>query len=214
MFLTLFIPFFSALTILFFGRYFGQNGTKFFANLNMGLTFFSTIYLINEVILKKQTIIITLGSWFRIGNLNIDWVFLFDNLSVGMLFTVTLVSSLVHLYSCYYMATDPHLSRFLGYLSLFTFFMLFLVTANNFLQLFIGWEGVGLCSYLLINFWYTRIQANKSAMKAVILNRVGDCALLLAISLILYIFKSLDFHLVFSLVSLFSKESFFFLVIL
>lgn len=91
-----------------------------------------------------------------------------------MLIVVTFISTLVHLYSVEYMAHDPHLVRFMSYLSLFTFFMLVLITANNFFQLFVGWEGVGLCSYLLINFWFTRIQANKAAIKAMLVNRVGD----------------------------------------
>jgi NADH:ubiquinone oxidoreductase subunit 5 (subunit L)/multisubunit Na+/H+ antiporter MnhA subunit len=94
---------------------------------------------------------------------------------------VTFISSLVHLYSTEYMEFDPHLPRFMSYLSLFTFFMLILVTANNFLQMFVGWEGVGLSSYLLINFWFTRIQANKAAIKAMLINRVGDFALLVRV---------------------------------
>ena len=91
-----------------------------------------------------------------------------------MLIVVTFISFLVHIYSINYMGEDPHLPRFMSYLSLFTFFMLVLVTADNYAQLFLGWEGVGLCSYLLVNFWFTREQANKSAMKAIIVNRIGD----------------------------------------
>ena len=91
-----------------------------------------------------------------------------------MVFVVTFVASLVHIFSLDYLAGDPHRPRFFSYLSLFTFFMLILVTANNFVVMVVGWEGVGFCSYLLINFWFTRIQANKSAIKAVICNRVGD----------------------------------------
>ena len=101
-----------------------------------------------------------------------------------MLVLVTSVSFFVHLFSTSYMDGDPHLPRFMSYLSLFTFFMIILVTSNNLVQLFIGWEGVGLCSYLLIGFWYTRIQANKSAIKAMIINKVGDIGLLLAMVLI------------------------------
>ena len=94
-----------------------------------------------------------------------------------MLVTVTYVSAVVHLYSAGYMSHDPHIQRFMSYLSLFTFFMLILVTADNFVQMFIGWEGVGLASFLLINFWTTRLQANKAAMKALIVNRIGDFGL-------------------------------------
>lgn len=204
-----FLPFTSSLTILLFGRYMGINGVKIFSITNMLITFFISMLLVHKIILKKTIINLKLFSWFTIGSLAVDWGFLFDNLSVLMIFTVSLVSTLVHVYACYYMETDPHLVRFMGYLSLFTFFMLFLVTADNFLQLFIGWEGVGLCSYLLINFWFTRIQANKAAMKAIILNRIGDCALLLAIALILFLFKTLDFLSVFPLSVYFLNETFF-----
>jgi len=122
-----------------------------------------------------------------------------------MLVIVTFISSLVHLYSTEYMELDPHLPRFMSYLSLFTFFMLILVTSNNFLQMFVGWEGVGVSSYLLINFWFTRIQANKAAIKAMLINRIGDFALLLAIFSIYLTYNSLDYDIVFSLVPL-SKD--------
>jgi len=115
-----------------------------------------------------------------------------------MLIIVNFISTLVHLYSTEYMEHDPHLPRFMSYLSLFTFFMLILVTANNFLQMFVGWEGVGLSSYLLINFWFTRIQANKAAIKAMLVNRVGDFFLLLAIFAIYVVFNSLDYDTVFN----------------
>ena len=114
--------------------------------------------------------------------LNVDWDFMFDSSTVVMCCVVTFVSSIVHLYFKEYMAHDPHLFRFMFYLSLFTFFMLILVTADNFIQMFVGWEGVGLCSYLLINFWFTRIQANKAAIKAMVLNRIGDFGLVIAMN--------------------------------
>lgn len=109
-----------------------------------------------------------------------------------MFFVVLLISLLVHYYSTEYSGHDPFLIRFLGYLSLFTFLMLVLVGSANYLQLFLGWEGVGLASYLLINFWFTRIQANKSAMKAMIINRFGDIGLYLAILLVLYFFNTTE----------------------
>ena len=112
-----------------------------------------------------------------------------------MLVVVMSISFLVHLYSSAYMKEDPHLPRFMSYLSLFTFFMLILITSNNLIQLFIGWEGVGLCSYLLINFWYSRIQANKAAIKAMLVNRVGDIGLILAMILIWSEIGSLEFLL-------------------
>jgi NADH:ubiquinone oxidoreductase subunit 5 (subunit L)/multisubunit Na+/H+ antiporter MnhA subunit len=125
---------------------------------------------------------------------------MFDSITSVMLVLVVFVSFLVHLYSMDYMNGDPHIIRFLGYLSLFTFFMLILVTSGNFVQLFLGWEGVGLSSYLLINFWYTRVQANKSAMKAIIVNRFGDFGIYFALLIMFFYFKSFDFGVVFSLV--------------
>ncbi len=144
----------------------------------------------------------TLGQWIYLDALQINWSFCFDSLTAIMLCVVTSISTFVHLYSTSYMENDPHVIRFMSYLSLFTFFMLILVTANNFLQMFIGWEGVGVSSYLLINFWFTRIQANKAAIKAMLINRIGDFALLLAIFTIYFVFKTLDYSIVFSLAPL------------
>lgn len=123
-----------------------------------------------------------------------------------MLFLVTSVSTAVHLFSLEYMKTDPSRNLFLSYLSLFTFFMLILITAGNFVQFFIGWEGIGLCSYLLINFWHTRLQANKAAIKAVIVNRVGDFGLVLGMLATFYIFKTFNYSVLFSLVPFYSVE--------
>jgi len=132
---------------------------------------------------------------------------MFDSLTVIMCVTVTFISCLVHVYSIEYMNHDPHLARFMSYLSLFTFFMLVLISADNFLQMFVGWEGVGLCSYLLINFWFTRIQANKAAIKAMFLNRVGDFSLLIGIFLIFITFKSVNYCTVSALVPFFKHFS-------
>ena len=137
---------------------------------------------------------IVVSPWVYSEILNINWGFLFDGLTVTMCVIVTFISFLVHYYSIEYMSHDPHLPRFMSYLSLFTFFMLILVTADNFIQMFIGWEGVGLCSYLLINFWFTRIQANKAAIKAMLLNRIGDFSLLIGILFIFYYLKSVDYN--------------------
>jgi NADH-ubiquinone oxidoreductase chain 5 len=141
------------------------------------------------------------------NTLIVFWGFLFDNLTAIMLIVVTFVSALVHLYSYGYMFNDPHLPRFMSYLSLFTFFMLMLVTSDNYVQMFLGWEGVGLASYLLINFWYTRIQANKAAMKAIIVNKIGDFGLSLGIALIFFSFFSFDFLIIFNIVPLSLNEN-------
>jgi NADH:ubiquinone oxidoreductase subunit 5 (subunit L)/multisubunit Na+/H+ antiporter MnhA subunit len=108
------------------------------------------------------------------------------------------------------MENDPFLIRFLGLLSLFTFFMLILLSSSNLIQLFLGWEGIGICSYFLIGFWYTRVQANKAALKALIVNRIGDIALLLGLSLCVYVFRSTDFSVVFSLAPLYTDTTVFF----
>lgn len=124
-----------------------------------------------------------------------------------MLLVVITISFLVHLYSVEYMGNDPHLIRFLGCLSLFTFFMIILLTSGNFIQLFLGWEGVGLSSYLLINFWSQRIAANKSAFKAMIINRIGDWGLAFGFCIIYFFFKSLDFSVIFCLSPFFIQEN-------
>src|SRR5205814_6541854 len=127
-------------------------------------------------------------SWFDVRILQVNWAFMFDSLTVVMLLVVTFVSSLVHLYSIEYMSEDPHLPRFMSYLSLFTFFMLMLVTSNNFVQMFFGWEGVGLCSYLLIGFWFDRPSANAAAIKAFVVNRVGDFGFALGIMFVFVLY--------------------------
>ncbi len=133
---------------------------------------------------------------------------MFDSLTCIMLFVVSLVSTLVHLYSIDYMNHDPHISRFMSYLSLFSFFMLILVSADNFIQLFLGWEGVGLASYLLINFWFTRIEASKAAIKAIVMNRIGDFGLCLGIIAIFFLCNSLDFAIVFATIGYFKNSQF------
>ena len=143
--------------------------------------------------------------------LNLDWGFMFDTLTVSMCVIITFVSFLIHLYSAEYMSHDPHLPRFLAYLSLFTFFMLILVTADNYVQMFVGWEGVGLASYLLINFWYTRIQANKAAIKAMVINRIGDFCLLIGAFLIYTYYKAFDYATVAVLTPLFKEKTIYFL---
>ena len=121
-----------------------------------------------EVALCGSPCSISLSPWFMSDLFQARWGLYFDTLTVVMLVVVTVVSSLVHIYSVGYMQGDPHIPRFISYLSIFTFFMLMLVTADNFVQLFFGWEGVGLASYLLINFWFTRVQANKASIKAML----------------------------------------------
>ncbi|MFQ3361028.1 MAG: NADH-quinone oxidoreductase subunit L [Alphaproteobacteria bacterium] len=141
---------------------------------------------------------IILFTWLQSGNLDISWVLRIDTLTAVMLVVVNTISSVVHVYSIGYMSHDPSRQRFFSYLSLFTFAMLMLVTSDNFMQLFFGWEGVGLASYLLIGFWHHKESANNAAMKAFIVNRIGDFGFALGIFAIFYIFGSLDFDYVFN----------------
>jgi proton-translocating NADH-quinone oxidoreductase chain L len=184
-----------------FGRFLGS-GTCYITTGSVFCALLLSLSLFYNVVSSGVVYKLTMGDWIVVDSLNISWSFCFDSLTSIMLIVVTFISTLVHLYSTEYMEYDPHLPRFMSYLSLFTFFMLILITANNFLQMFVGWEGVGLSSYLLINFWFTRIQANKAAIKAMLINRVGDFALLLAIFAIYFVFNSLDYDTVFSLTPL------------
>ena len=145
-------------------------------------------------------------EWISSGNFVANWSINIDPLSSVMLVVVTFVSALVHIYSIGYMSHDPHKPRFMSYLSLFTFSMLVLVVSDNFLQLFFGWEGVGLCSYLLIGFWYKKESANNAAIKAFIVNRVGDFGLAIGIFLIFFYFGTINFQEVFELAPQFIEK--------
>jgi NADH-quinone oxidoreductase subunit L len=146
-------------------------------------------------------------TWIHSGTFEVDWTIRVDPLSAIMMFVVSTVSTLIHIYSIGYMSHDPHIPRFMAYLSLFTFFMLALVTADNFLQLFFGWEGVGLVSYLLIGFWYTRPSACAAAIKAFLVNRVGDVGFALGIAGVYLVFDSVEFDVVFSRAAEFAEHS-------
>ena len=207
--LIIFLPLLGAISAGFLGYYIGYKGSCFITTLCIGITFLLSCLSFYEVGFAGSPCYISLFSWIDLEICNISWGFLFDSLTVVMLIVVTCVSTLVHLYSIEYMSHDPHLSRFMSYLSLFTFFMLILVTADNLAQMFIGWEGVGLCSYLLINFWYGRIQANKAALKAMIINRIGDFSLVLSILLTFYTFNAIDYATIFSLAPAFLNNTFY-----
>ena len=187
----------SAITGL-FGRLLGARLSEI---ITTGLLFCSaalSVVAFTDVALGDHEYIIQLLPWIHSGDFAVDWTVRVDTITAVMLVVVTGVSSLVHLYTIGYMHEDPHRARFFSYLSLFTFAMLMLVTANNFLQLFFGWEGVGLASYLLIGFWYQKPSANAAAIKAFVVNRVGDFGFALGIFGIYYVFKTLDFDAVFA----------------
>jgi NADH-ubiquinone oxidoreductase chain 5 len=192
------LPFFGFLGAAGCGRFLGFRGAALFTTSLVMLSAFFSCLAFYEIGLCGSPCYIQCAPWFVSEMFDASWGFLFDSLTATMLVVVTFVSSLVHLYSIAYMGEDPHLPRFMSYLSLFTFFMLMLVTSDNFVQMFFGWEGVGLASYLLINFWFTRLQANKAAIKAMLVNRVGDFGLALGIFGIFSLFQSVDFATVFA----------------
>src|ERR1700749_1203806 len=192
-----FLPLLGSAIAGLLGRVIGARAAMF---ITTGLLFVSaalSVVAFNDVALEGHKYIIQILPWIHSGDFAADWTVRSDTITAVMLVVVTGVSSLVHLYSIGYMADDPYRPRFFSYLSLFTFAMLMLVTANNFLQLFFGWEGVGLASYLLIGFWYTRPSANAAAIKAFVVNRVGDFGFALGIFGVYYVFKTLDFDAVF-----------------
>ena len=198
----IFLPFLGAITAGFFGFYVGRKGSVFITTLTTFLSCIFSLILIYNSITYEYEYLIYISNWINSGLFSCNWSFLFDSLTMIMLVVITSVSTLVHLYSSQYMATDPHLSRFMAYLSLFTFFMLILVTGDNFMQMFVGWEGVGFCSYLLINFWFTRLQANKAAIKAMLINRISDLILLLGVLTIFYNIRTIEYFSTFAAISL------------
>jgi NADH-ubiquinone oxidoreductase chain 5 len=186
----------AGISVLLFGRKTGERGASYIIVGGTIISWLWSVEMFCRVILEKEVVLLEGPKWIT---RMVEWTFLFDSLSVLMLVVILSISLLVQIYSIEYMKGDPHVNRFLSYLSLFTFFMLILVTSNNFLQLFLGWEGVGLCSYLLINFWFTRKQANKSALKAMVVNRIGDVGLMLGFCFIYNLYQTLDFSVIFML---------------
>ena len=183
----------------------GYKGTKIVAFTNSFLTFLLSIWFLLNTI-KGNFYYLTCCYWINLGILSLNWSFTIDLVTSIMLFTVSLVSMLVIVFSFEYMINDPFFNRFISLLSIFTFFMLFFVSSDNFIQFFLGWEGIGLCSYLLINFWFSRIQAVKSAFKALIVNRVGDVSLLAAFSVIFLLYGTLDFSILKTLIPFYKFE--------
>jgi NADH-ubiquinone oxidoreductase chain 5 len=207
MYLTLiFLPLIGSLISGFFGRKVGVNGAQLITCSCILITTVLSIVAFFEVGMSNIPVTIKLFSWIDLEYLNILWAFNFDSLTVSMLLPVLIISSLVHIYSIGYMSHDPHNQRFFSYLSLFTFMMIILVTANNFLLMFVGWEGVGVCSYLLVSFWFTRIAANQSSLAAFFTNRVGDCLLTVGLFVILWTFGNIDYFTVFSLAPFISEN--------
>ncbi|PPR11634.1 MAG: NADH-quinone oxidoreductase subunit L [Alphaproteobacteria bacterium MarineAlpha11_Bin1] len=197
--LAIFLPLIGAVIAGFGGRWIGDRGSQVVTSGCMLLSaIFGCIILVETGIGgKSQTV--ELLSWINSGLFQVNWSLRFDTLTAVMVFVVTVVSSMVHIYSIGYMSHDPHIPRFMSYLSFFTFFMLMLVTSDNLLQMFFGWEGVGLCSYLLIGFWYEKPEANAAAIKAFLVNRVGDFGFALGIMGVFLMFNSISFETIFAL---------------
>ena len=191
-----FFPLLGALIAGLFGRWVGDRGAQLVTCGGLILSALCS-WVVLAGVLSGEPYKIELFRWIHAGTFEADWVIRVDVLSAVMMFTVSTVSALIHVYSVGYMAHDPSIPRFMSYLSLFTFFMLALVTADNFLQLYFGWEGVGLVSYLLIGFWYTRPSACAAAIKAFLVNRVGDFGFALGIAAIYLVFDSVEFDVVF-----------------
>ncbi len=195
---TVFLPLLGAAIAGLFGSFIGKRGAQL---VTCGLLLASAALAgvtFAKVALGGQPETIALMNWIQSGSVNVTWALKVDTLTAVMLIVVTWVSAAVHVYSVGYMAHDPCIQRFQSYLSLFTFFMLMLVTADNLVQMFFGWEGVGLASYLLIGFWYEKPSASAAAIKAFVVNRVGDFGFALGIFGIFFLFDSVGFDAIFA----------------
>jgi NADH-quinone oxidoreductase subunit L len=175
-----------------FGKAIGRAGAPCGHHPGRGHRFLASLWIFQDV-QAGNTFNGPVYTWLTSGDISLEIGFLIDKLTVLMMLVVTFVSLMVHIYTIGYMADDPGYQRFFSYISLFTFSMLMLVMSNNFLQLFFGWEAVGLVSYLLIGFWYTRPTAIYANLKAFLVNRVGDFGFLLGIGLVLAYFGTLDY---------------------
>lgn len=205
----IFSSLFNSILIGLFGKFFGRQTAVTMALLTMLITLFFTFIILFEILLNQNIVIIDFYNLFIINEIKINIGFLFDSLTSIMLLVVIGISTFVHIFTAGYMSHDPFIVRFYTYLGLFTFFMVILITSDNFLQLFVGWEGVGVCSYLLINFWYNRVAANKAAIKAMLMNRIADVFFIFAIILILFYFKTVNYIIVFSLIEFFQNSTIF-----
>jgi NADH-quinone oxidoreductase subunit L len=195
--LVVFLPLLAAAIAGFFGRVIGDRGSQVVTCGALVLSAIFGILVFQQIMGQSAPQVATLATWISSGGVDVAWSLRLDTLSGVMILVVTIVSAMVHIYSIGYMAHEHGKPRFMAYLSLFTFFMLMLVTANDFVQMFFGWEGVGLCSYLLVGFWYDRPTANAAAIKAFVVNRVGDFGFALGIFAVFVLFGSLDFGTVF-----------------
>jgi NADH-ubiquinone oxidoreductase chain 5 len=199
--LTLLLPLLGSLISGLLGRLLGYNSSKYIASLCIIIPCIYSWYLYYNVMVLNIIYNINLFNWITIDNIEIDWAFIIDELSVTLLVAVCTISSLVHIYATSYMSHDPHQQRFFSILSLFTSFMIILVTASNYLVMFVGWEMIGVSSYLLIGHWHTRLAAMKSGLNAFLMNKFGDTFMTIGLFLILITFGSFNFSTIYSLSS-------------
>jgi NADH-quinone oxidoreductase subunit L len=207
LYLILFLPLLGSFISAFFYKKIGDRTCQIITSAFVVTGAILSSIILLETIKTGKVYEYPILNWITSGSLKLHWSIYVDSLTAVMLVVVNSVSALVHIYSIGYMSHDPHKPRFMSYLSLFTFMMLSLITADNFLQLFFGWEGVGLASYLLIGFWFKKESANNASMKAFIVNRVGDLGLLIAMFLIFKTFGTLTYSEVFSQAADQSKNS-------
>ena len=205
--LIVFLPLFGFLFCFFFGKIFGFKASQIITTSFLFISAILSWFLFFSYLGEREMEVIYIFNWFTSGNFIVDWSIRLDSLTTTMFIVVCSVSACVHLYSIGYMSDEPSKERFMGYLSLFTFFMLMLVSSNNLLQMFFGWEGVGLASYLLIGFWYHKPSANNAAIKAFLVNRIGDFGYALGIAGIFYIFGSVEFSVIFDNAESFKDHS-------
>jgi len=209
--LAVFTPLFAFIIALFFGKQIGDKGAQFVTCAGVIMAAIASVSLVGPVILEADPRVVTVGQWIYSGSFHVDWALRVDQLTVVMLCVINVVSACIHVYSIGYMSHDDCKARFMAYLSLFTFAMLMLVSADNLLQLFFGWEGVGLTSYLLIGFWNHKHSANAAAVKAFIVNRIGDFGLMLAIMAIFVVFGTVEYEAIFEQAGDYANTSFIFL---
>ncbi len=209
----IFLPFISFIFCFLFGKKFNFKIFQITSTFVLFLCAFFSWIIFFQYLGNKETEIIHILNWITSGSFVVDWSIRLDTLTAVMFIVVTTVSACVHLYSIGYMEDDPSKVRFMGYLSLFTFFMLILVSSNNLLQMFFGWEGVGLASYLLIGFWHHKETANSAAIKAFVVNRVGDFGYAIGIAGIFFVFGSISFENIFAEVELYKEHQINFLSI-
>lgn len=198
-FITIFLPILGSILSGLFGRWLGYKFSSYLATITIVIACLFSYILYFNVIVNNEIYTLNIGKWIYVEYLEIDWSFIIDELTVTMLIPILTISSLVHIYALGYMSHDPHQARFFSILAMFTGFMVILVTGDNYLVMFLGWEFIGVASYLLISFWFTRLAAMKSALSALLMNKFGDTFLSIGLMIIIWTFGSLNYNSIFAL---------------